>query len=258
MAEVPVLTSSLLAQAAGVRHGFFTRNGGVSGGLYASLNLGRGSADDPSSVETNRKRAAAAFGVSSDRLLTAYQTHSAIAHVVEAPWDKAPEGDAIVTRTPGLVLGALSADCAPVLMADARARVIACAHAGWKGALGGVVEAAVAAMIGLGARPARIIAAVGPCIAPASYEVGLEFLERFETAQPGSATFFGPGASPEKRRFDLPGFVLARLRAAGVGASVWIGRDTFAEEAEFFSNRRAVKQGETDYGRLLSAIMLEP
>jgi len=257
MAPPPVLQSPLLAPLSGVRHAFFTRNGGTSRGLYASLNLGRGSNDDPAAVEANRALAAGVFGAAPDHLLTAYQVHSARVHVAEAPWVQPPQADAIVTRAAGLVLGALSADCAPILLADPRARVVACAHAGWKGALGGVVEAALAAMAALGAEPERTVAAIGPCIGPASYEVGLEFLERFSREAPGSERFFAAGAQPDKRLFDLPGFVLARLRAAGIGACGWIGRDTCAEEAEFFSNRRAVKRAEGDYGRLLSAIMLE-
>lgn len=254
----PVLHSPLLAPLGGVRHAFFTRNGGTSGGIYASLNLGRGSRDDPAAVEANRALAAGVFGAAPDHLLTAYQIHSATAHVADAPWATPPEGDAIVTRTPGLVLGALSADCAPVLLADAEARVVASAHAGWKGALGGVVEAAIEAMMRLGADPARMVAAVGPCIGPASYEVGLEFLERFADSAPGSERFFAAAAQADKRMFDLPGFVLSRLRGAGVTACAWIGRDTCAEAADFFSNRRAVKRAEGDYGRLMSAIMLEP
>lgn len=257
MAHPPVLRSTLLTPLSGVRHAFFTRNGGVSSGIYASLNLGRGSKDDPAAVEANRARAAEVFGADPDQLLTAYQIHSARVHVAETPWAQAPEADAIVTRAAGLVLGALSADCAPILLADAEARVVACAHAGWRGALGGVVEAVIEAMAALGAAPERMAAAIGPCIGPASYEVGLEFLERFAREAPGCERFFAAGARPDKRLFDLPGFVLARLREAGVGACAWIGRDTCAEEAAFFSNRRAVRRGEGDYGRLLSAIMLE-
>lgn len=257
MSPPPILHSPLLAGLPGVRHGFFTRRGGVSGGIYASLNIGRGSRDDPDAVEQNRALAASAFGVAPGQLITAYQVHSAIAHVADAAWATAPEGDAIATRSTGLMLGALSADCAPILLADAQARVVASAHAGWKGALGGVAEAAIAAMEGLGARRERIVAAVGPCIGPDSYEVGLEFLERFAAEQAGAERFFAPGAAPDKRMFDLPGFVLDRLSAAGVARCGWIGRDTCAEEADFFSNRRAVKRSEGDYGRLLSAIMLE-
>ncbi len=258
MTAIPVLEAPRLAAVQGVRHAFFTRVGGVSGGVYASLNLGRGSNDDPAAVEANRARAAGVFGRSADYLLTAYQVHSAIAHIVDRPWATSPEGDAIVTATPGLVCGALSADCAPILMADPEARVVASAHAGWKGALGGVIVAAVEAMARLGAEPARIVAAVGPCIGPASYEVGLDFLDRFVGEDTGAEVFFRPGRSDDKRLFDLPGFVLRRLAEAGVTQAEWIGRDTLAEPDHFYSNRRALLTGEGDYGRLLSAIMLSP
>lgn len=255
--SVPVLRSSLLEKAAGVRHAFFTRQGGVSTGLYRSLNVGVGSRDDPEAVAENRARAAAVFEVELPRLLTCYQVHSAIAVTADKPWAERPEADAIATRAARLVCGALAADCAPVLIADPEARVVASAHAGWRGALGGVVEAAVEAMTRLGARPERMVAAVGPCIGPDSYEVSLEFLEQFQARRPGSERFFRRGARPEKRLFDLPGFVLHRLAAAGVGEAEWIGRDTFAEPQVFYSNRRATHRQESDYGRLLSAIMLE-
>jgi len=256
MSMLPVLTSDLLA-GAGVRHAFFTRQGGVSTGLYASLNVGRGSADEPADVSENRRRAAAHFGVEPEALNTCYQIHSAEALIADAPWgDARPQADGVVTATPGIVCGALAADCAPILFADTAAGVVAAAHAGWKGALAGIAEATVARMIELGARPSRIVAAVGPCISPASYEVGLEFLDRFVAAAADNVRFFAPGASPGKRLFDLPGFVLARLKAAGVEACEWIGRDTYSEPDLFFSNRRAFKRGEADYGRLLSAITL--
>ena len=252
------LQSALLSEVSGVRHGFFTRQGGVSQGVYASLNVGRGSGDDPAAVAENRRRAAAWFDAEPAALNVCYQIHSAQAIVSVEVWgDERPQGDAVVTATPGLVCGALAADCAPILLADPAARVVASAHAGWKGALTGIVEAAVAAMASLGADPARIVAAVGPCIGQASYEVGLEFLERFQLDDPGSAAFFAPGSAPDKRQFDLPGYVLARLRRAGVERCEWIGHDTCADEARFFSNRRAFKRGEADYGRLLSAIGLE-
>lgn len=255
MSALPVLTSPLL-DLPGVRHAFFTRQGGVSEGIYAGLNVGLGSRDDPEAVRENRRRAAAHFGARG--LVTAYQIHSPVAVVANGPWpDGAPEADAVVSATPGLVCGALSADCAPVLLADAQARVVAAAHAGWKGALTGVVEAAIAQMEGLGARRDRLRAVVGPCIGPQSYEVGLEFLERFAALDPDCARHFGPAGSPEKRMFDLPGFVLGRLQAAGVERCEWLGRDTCAEPELFFSNRRAFKAGEPDYGRLLSAIALE-
>lgn len=250
-----MLTSPLLAGVAGVRHGFFTRRGGVSEGLYASLNVGVGSGDDPDRVAENRRRAAAALG--SDTLVTCYQVHSAeVAHAA-SPWPGAPpEADGSVTTTPGLVLGALAADCAPVLLADPEARVVAAVHAGWRGALAGVVGEAVARMVERGADPARMTAAIGPCIGPASYEVGLEFLAAFTGADAANARFFAPGAGPRKRFFNLPAYVLARLAEAGVARAEWIGRDTYAEPDLFFSNRRAVHRGELDYGRLLSAIVL--
>lgn len=258
MSPPDVLTSPALSALTGVRHAFFTRQGGVSSGIYSSLNLGLGSSDDPAAVAENRRRAAAVFGVSPARMLVGYQTHSATALTADRPWGEArPEGDAVVSATRGIVCGALSADCAPVLLADPQARVVGAAHAGWKGALGGVVEATVAAMERLGARPERLVAVVGPCIGPASYEVGLDFLERFEAGAPGAERFFRPGETADRRMFDLPGFVLGRLAQAGVRRAQWIGRDTCAEEASFFSNRRAVRRGEADFGRLLSAIALD-
>lgn len=251
----PVLTSPLL-ELRGVRHAFFTRQGGVSQGIYASLNVGLGSDDDRKSVEENRRRAAAHFGQA--ELVTAYQVHSARVARVRSPWPgNPPEADGVVTGAPDVVCGALAADCAPVLLADPKAGVVAAAHAGWKGALTGVVEAAVSEMEALGARREQISAAVGPCIGPKSYEVGLEFLERFVAADPSFERFFARGAADDKRMFDLPGFVLSRLRSAGVARCEWIGRDTCAEPELFYSNRRAFLQGEPDYGRLLSAIMLE-
>lgn len=252
--DLPALTSPLL-DLPGVRHAFFTRQGGVSQGIYASLNVGLGSRDDPDAVRENRRRCAARFGA--DAVVTLYQVHSPDALAVDGPWPgAAPQGDALVSRTPGVVLGALAADCAPVLLADPQARVVGAAHAGWKGALTGVVESVVARMEAEGAVRGRIRAAVGPCIGPQSYEVGLEFFDRFAAADPAYAAFFQPGETAEKRQFDLPAFVLGRLRAAGVEACEWLGRDTCAEADLFFSNRRAFKQGEPDYGRLLSAIVL--
>lgn len=258
MSAPPFLTSPLLAAAPGVRHGFFTRQGGVSGGIYASLNAGYGSNDVPAHVEENRARVAAAMGADVDRLATLYQVHSARAVTADAPFDDRPQADALVTVTPGLVCAALAADCAPVLIVDPEARVAAAAHAGWRGALAGVVEAAVQTMVELGGSPRRMVAAVGPCIGPRSYEVGEDFLQAFLADDPANARFFAPGARPGKRLFDLPAFVLSRLADAGVGAAEAIGRDTFAEEDWFFSNRRAVHRGDGDYGRLMSAIMLDP
>jgi hypothetical protein len=256
MAALEVLTSPLLAALVGVRHGFFTRVGGVSEGVYAGLNAGPGSGDDPDRVAQNRRLAAAWLGVAPERLLSAYQVHSPTALTVAGPWTGRPQGDALATATPGLALGALAADCAPVLIADAEARVVAAAHAGWKGALGGVVASAVEAMVALGARPERMVAAVGPCIGPASYEVGVEFRERFVSADAAFARFFAPGAAADKRQFDLPAFVLGRLAAADVAQAEWVGCDTYPDADRFFSNRRALHHGESDYGRLLSAIAL--
>ena len=257
MSGLPVLQSDLLAGVPGIRHAFFTRRGGVSKGIYEGLNVGRGSNDDPADVQENRRRAADWFDVPLDALNTCYQIHSASAVVADAPWcGRLPEGDAVVTDRPSLVCAVLSADCAPVLFVDPQARVVAAAHAGWQGALNGVVEAAVETMVHHGADRSRILAAVGPCIAQPSYEVGLEYLERFESVRPGSGRFFGAGVEPDKRQFDLPGFVLDRLAEAGVAKAEWIGRDTCAEADMFFSNRRAFRQGEPDYGRLMSAIMV--
>jgi YfiH family protein len=253
---LPTLQSPLL-EAAGVRHAFFTRQGGVSKGLYDSLNVGPGSGDDPAAVAENRRRAAAHFGQDEVALTTCHQVHSALARRAERPWGaERPEADGVVTATPGVICGALAADCAPIMFADPEAGVVAAAHAGWKGALTGVVAATVSEMQALGARPKRIIAAVGPCIAQASYEVGQEYYDRFVDADRAYAGFFRPGAAADKYMFDLPGFVLGRLAAAGVGRAEALFRDTCAEPDLFFSNRRAFKQGETDYGRLLSAVML--
>lgn len=258
MSALPVLESKLLATLPGVRHAFFTRQGGVSTGLYASLNVGRGSRDEAADVEENRARCAAHLGVGAMALSTCYQIHSAEALIAETSWGEArPEADGVVTATPGVACGALAADCAPVLIADPKARVVAAAHAGWKGALTGVVAATVARMIELGAHPAEMVAAIGPCIGPQSYEVGLDFVDRFETEAPMSNRFFLPGEHSGRRLFDLPGFVLARLHEVGVAQAEWVGVDTCTDDARFFSNRRAFKRGEADYGRLLSAIVLE-
>ncbi len=258
MTAPPVLTSPLLAALPGVRHAFFTRKGGVSTGLFASLNVGVGSGDDLAAVAENRRRAAGVFAVGPEALRTCYQIHSTRVVIAEEDWaGERPKADAVVARQAGLVCGALAADCAPVLLAEPEARVVAAVHAGWRGALEGVVASAVEAMAALGAKPARMVGVIGPCIAQASYEVGLEFLEAFVARDAASARFFVPGPA-DKRQFDLPGFVLSRLEAAGVGTCEWVGRDTCAQEDLFFSNRRAFRRGEGDYGRLMSAVMLEP
>jgi YfiH family protein len=257
MTSLPVLTSPRL-DLAGVRHAFFTRTGGVSKGLYDSLNVGRGSADEPADVAENRRRCAGHFGLEGQALSTCYQVHSDIALVTDRGWgDERPQGDAVVTKTPGVLCGALAADCAPILFADPVARIVASAHAGWKGALGGIVEATVATLSDLGAELSGTVAVIGPCIGPASYEVGLEFLDQFLATDRANARFFAAGASADKRMFDLPGFILSRLNAAGIVRCEWIGADTCADETRFFSNRRAFKRGEPDFGRLLSAIALD-
>lgn len=254
----PSHCSSLLEDAPGVRHAFFTRRGGVSKGLYESLNLGRGSADDPDAIAQNRRRVASTFDVNPEDLLICNQIHSKDVLFADAAWDGAgPSVDGVVTNRPKLVCCVLAADCAPVLLVDAQARVIAATHAGWRGALTGVIETTVRTMEAAGADASRIIAAVGPCIGPKSYEVGEDFLDRFTSEFPSAIQFFAPGLARGKRWFDLPAFVLWRLEQAGVTLAHWIGHDTYANEIDFFSNRRAFKRGEPDYGRLLSAIMLE-
>ncbi len=251
-----VITSPRL-DLPGVRHAFFTRAGGVSEGIYAGLNVGVGSNDDPEKVRENRARAAAHLGQPADALVTAYQVHSPCAMIAGGPWPEGPpQADAVVTATPGVICGALTADCAPVLLADAEARVVAAAHAGWRGALDGVVGQTIDRMAELGARRERIRAAVGPCIGPDSYEVGLEFEARFLAADPNFRGFFTPGQAADKRQFNLPAFVLSRIAEAGIATAEWVGRDTCAEPELFYSNRRAFKTGESDYGRLLSAIVL--
>ena len=255
MALAPV-THPLLERA-GVRHGFFTRVGGVSTGIYDSLNAGVGSSDDRAAVAENRRRVAAWMGGAPDDLAACYQIHSAVARVAEAGWKgERPEGDASVTAAAGVICAVLTADCAPVLLADPEAGVVGAAHAGWKGALHGIVHSTVASMSALGAEPARIVAVVGPCIARDSYEVGAEFQERFEHHDPDSGRFFAAGAAADKRLFDLPGFVLWRLEQAGVGEAAWTGEDTRADAARFFSNRRAFLNGEPDFGWQMSAISL--
>lgn len=255
MALAPI-THPLLERA-GLRHGFFTRQGGVSTGLYEGLNTGVGSNDDPVAVAENRARAAAHLGGTADDIAACYQIHSAVTRVAEAGWKgDRPEGDAVVSAAPGVICAVLTADCAPVLLADAEAGVVGAAHAGWKGALGGIIHSTVAAMQALGARPNRIVAVVGPCIAPASYEVDADFHDRFDHHDPGSGRFFAPGASADKRLFDLPGYVLWRLEQAGVADAAWTGDDTRTDAARFYSNRRAYLNGEPDFGRLMSAISL--
>jgi YfiH family protein len=241
----------------GIAHGFFTRQGGVSEGIYASLNCGYGSGDDIAKVAENRARVAGALGAKPDDLLTAYQIHSAKAVIVEKPWGwkDAPQADALVTKTPGIALGVLAADCLPVLLADGNAKVIAAAHAGWKGAMGGVLEATIETMQQLGAKIPAIVAAIGPGIAQASYEVGPEFHDRFIAEDEGNRLYFMHGREG-KFLFDLKAYAKDRLRNAGISQINVLAEDTCLQENAFFSYRRATLCGETSYGRQLSAIML--
>jgi hypothetical protein len=239
-----------LASLAGVRHGFFGRRGGVSRGVYATLNAGPGSRDDGASVAENRARIAATMGVAPDHLISLHQVHSARAVRVDGPWAGVrPEADALVTTTRGLALTALSADCAPVLFADADAGVVGAAHAGWRGAVAGVLEACVAEMRALGA--VRIVAAVGPCIHKQSYEVGPDFHATFAAED---ARFFAPGAG-DRLYFDLPAYCLMRLERAGVAAEA-LALDTYALRDDYHSHRRNVHEKLDDYGRNCSAIVL--
>lgn len=250
----PFHTHSLFAHPS-LTHGFFGREGGVSAGIYASLNCGPGSKDDPAHVASNRARVAGALGMRPDRLCTLYQIHSAAVQVVEQPWEGTPpQADAMVTKTPGVLLGILTADCAPMLFADVQAGVIGAAHAGWKGAVGGVVENTVTAMESLGAERERIVAVVGPTIAQASYEVGAEFIARF--AAEDQARFFVPAARAEHYQFDLPGFVVQSAQRAGIAQVESLGLDTCANPTQYFSYRRTTLAGEPDYGRQISSIAL--
>ncbi|WP_404286188.1 peptidoglycan editing factor PgeF [Microvirga sp. RSM25] len=248
-----------LASHSGIRHAFFTRQGGVSDGIYASLNGGIGSSDEPAKVQENRRRMAAALGAKHDALISVHQVHSPDAVIVEGPWrGERPKADAMVTATPGLALGITTADCGPVLFADAEARVIGAAHAGWRGAVTGVLESTIAAMERLGARRATIVAVLGPTISQKAYEVGPDFIRRFAEEAPGHVRFFKEAEKPDHAMFDLPGFIGARLEAAGVGEFSNLGLCTYSDEERFFSYRRTTHRKEPDYGRLISAITLTP
>lgn len=253
-----MLQASSLSRFDRLRHGFFTRAGGVSQGVYASLNGGTGSNDAPAQVAENRARMAAALGVAPERLLTAYQIHSPDVVVAERPWsrDNRPRADAIVTRTPQLAVGVSTADCGPLLLADSEAGVVGAAHAGWRGALTGVIEATVTAMERLGADRGRIVAALGPMIRQANYEVGPEFIERFLAADPANARFFEPAERGGHAMFDLTGYIAERIQRAGIVQLEDIGLCTYAEPERFFSYRRTTRHGEPDYGRHINAIAL--
>jgi YfiH family protein len=253
------IEASELASYPGIHHAFFTRQGGVSDGIYASLNGGLGSSDDPSRVAENRRRMAEHLGVQPDDLISVHQVHSPDVVTVEGPWTGTrPKADGMVTRVPGLALGITTADCGPVLFADPHAGVIGAAHAGWRGAFTGVLEATIAAMEGLGARRDKIIAVLGPMISQAAYEVGPEFVARFLEADAGNTRFFAPGRKPDHAQFDLPGFIGARLEHAGIGEVVDLRLCTYSDEEKFYSFRRTTHRGEPDYGRLISAITLTP
>ncbi len=252
------LGSPLLSAIPGLRHAFFTRHGGVSDGIYASLNGGIGSNDDPARVAENRRRMAEQLGVAPDHFLSVHQTHSADVKAATGPWQgpSRPLADAIVTRTEGLAIGATAADCGPILLVDPRARVIGAIHAGWKGALTGIVESTVGAMEKLGAERGGIVAAIGPLIRQHSYEVGGEFVERFIEADADNALFFVPAAREHHAMFDLAGYIRMRLESAGVLVIDDIGLDTYSDD-RFFSYRRSVHRGESDYGRHVHSIALE-
>jgi purine-nucleoside/S-methyl-5'-thioadenosine phosphorylase / adenosine deaminase len=250
----PVLIPEL-SVLPGVAHGFFTRRGGVSEGIYASLNCGTGSKDRPEAVQENRARVARHLGAR--KLVSAYQVHGTTAVVMddESPAGR-PRADALVTATPGLALGVLTADCAPILLADAQARVVGAAHAGWRGALAGVAEAALDAMEGLGASRQHIHAAVGPCIGPSVYEVGPEFEAEFLKHDPATARFFALEGAKARPTFDLPGYIAHRLCQAGLAAVAAADICNYTAHHAFFSYRGSQKRGEADYGRQISAIVL--
>lgn len=253
-----MIKARTLSALSGIRHGFFTREGGVSNGIYASLNGGVGSNDQSASVTENRARMATALSVKPDHLITAYQIHSPDVIVAETPWDadSRPRADGIVTRTAGLAIGISTADCGPVLMADREAGVIAAAHAGWRGALTGILEASIATMEKLGAERTRVVAALGPTIRQPNYEVGADLMGRFLAEDRGNSRFFARGARVGHAQFDLPGYIVARLKRAGVGQVEDIVRCTYADPKQFYSYRRATHRGETDYGRHINAIAL--
>lgn len=253
------VTAAPLQDAAGlgIRHGFFTRAGGVSRGIYSGLNVGIGSEDEPAAVRENRARIAACLGVGADRLVSPFQVHSPDVVTVAAPFSgERPRADGIVTATPGLAIAVVTADCGPVLFADPQAGVIGAAHAGWKGALAGVLENTVSAMEALGARRDRIVAALGPSISRDAYEVGPEFVERFTATDPDNGRWFSPSPREDHAMFDLQGYTVDRLLRAGVRASM-TGHCTYAGEKDFYSYRRKTHRGDPDYGRQMSAIVLE-
>lgn len=252
------IAAPLLAGIPNLKHGFFTRQHGRSTGIYASLNCGTGSKDDRTTVLANRALVAEHLGASPERLITCHQSHTALAIPVSEPWavGAAPKVDGLVTRTPGLAIAVLAADCAPILFADPEARVVGAAHAGWRGALAGVLEATITAMEDLGAMRGRIRAALGPCIGPHAYEVGSEFEQQFRESDRDNERFFHRPHPEARPHFDLPGYVMHRLQRAGLAESQSVSRCTYANEDQFFSFRRTTHRGESDYGRQISAIVL--
>ena len=252
------MTAPFLTAGLPVPHGFFTRAGGVSAGRFASLNCSLSGRDAADAVRENRRRAADALGLPPSALVGLTQVHGIAVARLEKPWpeDARPQADALVTDRPGLLLGIVTGDCAPILFVDARAGVAGAAHAGWRGAVAGVIEATVAAMEALGATRGRIAAAIGPCIAQPSYEVGPDLRAAVLARDPADARFLASGGQPDRWQFDLPGYCLTRLHAAGIASASWIGRDTLAEEDAFFSHRRATLAGDGQIGHQLSAIAL--
>ncbi len=256
--EIPSITADCLPSDDKIRHGFFTRQGGVSTGIYTSLNCGLGSGDAPDNVRQNRENVAKALGI--ETLAGVHQVHGRAVHVIRTPEDAKlrPQADGLVTALSGVGLSVLSADCTPILFADAKAGIIGAAHAGWKGALFGVGEAVIDAMVQLGAQRNAIIAAIGPCISQAAYEVGADFEQNYLTHDPSSASFFAKSAKPEKRQFALAPYVAARLQGAGIGTVKNLEICTYQDEARFFSFRRTTHRGESDYGRGISVIARLP
>lgn len=252
---MPAMLEIITADALPVQHGFFTRKGGASSGIFAGLNCGVGSSDQTEVVAINRARVAEAMAVPLDHLVGVHQVHSPDVVTVTGPLPVRPQADAMVTATPGIALSILTADCQPVLFCDPKAGVIGAAHAGWRGAVGGVLEATVAAMTDLGATPAGISAVIGPSISQAAYEVGPEFFETFTDEDHDNTRFFANGKG-DRMLFDLPAYGLHRLRAAGVGHAEWTRHCTYADPDRFFSFRRTTHLGEADYGRLISVIRL--
>lgn len=252
---MPTLLEIITTDALPVQHGFFTRKGGASSGIFAGLNCGVGSTDQTEVVAINRTRVAQAMGVPLDHLVGVHQVHSANVTTVTGPLPVRPQADAMVTATPGIALSILTADCQPVLFCDPQAKVIGAAHAGWRGAFGGVLEATVTAMTALGATPANIRAVIGPSISQTAYEVGPEFFETFADEDPDNTRFFANGKG-DRMLFDLPAYGLHRLREAGVGHAEWTRHCTYADPDRFFSFRRTTHLAEADYGRLISVIRL--